>query len=136
MSSEKRILFVCIENSCRSQMAEAFARRHGAGLVKAYSSGSRPSGTINQTAVTVMREAGYDLILNGHTSKGLREIADIEFDCVVTMGCGDECPVIKTKERIAWDVPDPKGYPLEYFRVVRDFIEARVKELLSGRGIC
>lgn len=102
-NTEKRILFVCVENSCRSQIAEAFAMMHGAGLVKAYSSGSRPSGIINQSAVTVMREAGYNMVLNGHTSKGLGEIAAIEFDSVVTMGCGDECPAIRAKERIPWD---------------------------------
>jgi arsenate reductase (thioredoxin) len=126
----KRILFVCVENSNRSQMAEAFARIHGAGKVEAYSAGSRPSGTLNPKAVEAMREVGYDL--TAHQSKSLADLAGLEFDVAVTMGCGDECPSVKANRRVEWTIPDPKGMAPEQFRDVRDLIEAKVKELLSG----
>src|SRR5207248_8727003 len=96
----KQVVFVCVENSNRSQMAEAFARVHGGGKVEAYSAGSRPSGRVNPKAVAAMRELGYDL--GGHTSKGLAELANVDFDVAVTMGCGDECPFIKAKQRLDW----------------------------------
>ena len=125
----KRVLFVCIENSNRSQMAEAFARRHGQGKVEAYSSGSRPSGRVNPRAVEFMREVGYDL--GAHKSKGLMELPDVEFDVAVTMGCGDDCPVIRAKRREDWNIPDPKELPAEEFRAVRDLIETKVKALID-----
>ena len=90
--SRKRVLFVCVENSNRSQMAEAFARIHGAGRVEAFSAGSRPSGRVNPKAVEAMKEVGYDL--SGQTSKGLNDFNGQEFDAAVTMGCGDECPLL------------------------------------------
>src|SRR5205809_4094423 len=89
----KRLLFVCVENSNRSQMAEAFARIHGGDAVEAYSAGSRPSGRINPRAVEAMREIGYDL--STHASKGLADFDGQEFDVAVTMGCGDECPLVR-----------------------------------------
>jgi protein-tyrosine-phosphatase len=124
----KRVIFVCVENSNRSQMAEAFARMHSAGNVEAFSAGSRPSGRINAKAVGAMKETGYDLTT--HTSKGLDAFNDQEFDAAVTMGCGDECPLVLAKRRIEWQIPDPKEMPPERFREVRDLIEAKVKELL------
>jgi protein-tyrosine-phosphatase len=106
----KRVLFVCIENSNRSQMAEAFARMHGAGRVEAYSAGSRPSGRVNPRAVEFMKEVGYDL--TGHRSKALAEVPEGEFDVVVGMGCGDEgCPLVKARRREEWGIPDPKDMP-------------------------
>jgi protein-tyrosine-phosphatase len=84
----KKVLFVFVENSNRSQMAEAFARLHGCDRVEAYSAGSRPSGRINPKAIESMREVGYDL--TRHRSKGLAEISDVDYDAAVTMGCGDE----------------------------------------------
>jgi arsenate reductase len=78
-----KVLFVCVENSCRSQMAEAFARMHGAGVVEAYSSGSRPSGKVNPRAIEFMQERGYDL--NRHASKPLSAIPDVEYDFAITM---------------------------------------------------
>src|ERR1700722_17356083 len=84
----KRVLFVCVENSNRSQMAEAFARLHGGDRVEAHSAGSRPSGRVNPRAVEAMREKGYDL--TRHHSKGLADLPPGEFDAVVGMGCGDE----------------------------------------------
>lgn len=125
----KRLLFVCVENSNRSQMAEAFARIHGGETIEAYSAGSRPSGKINPKAVESMKEVGYDL--SRHQSKSLSEIPDIEFDFVATMGCGDECPFVRAKQREDWNIPDPKEMPPDEFRAVRDLIEARTKELLS-----
>jgi protein-tyrosine-phosphatase len=126
----KQVLFVCVENSNRSQMAEAFTRIHGAGKVEPYSAGSRPSGRVNPRAVDSMRELGYDL--SQHSTKSLSEIPDVEYDFVATMGCGDECPFIRAKRREDWDIPDPKEMPPDQFRAVRDLIESRVKELLAN----
>jgi protein-tyrosine-phosphatase len=110
-------------------MAEAFAKFYGSEDLKAYSAGSRPSGTINRQAMNVMRETGYDLTT--HQSKSLSDIPDIEFDAVITMGCGDECPSIRAKQHIDWDIPDPKGRSLEEVRRIRDLIRDRVQELLK-----
>jgi protein-tyrosine-phosphatase len=126
----KRVVFVCIENSNRSQMAEAFARIHGTGKVEAYSAGSRPSGRVNPKAVEAMRELGYDLTT--HHSKSLQDLAGIDFDVAVTMGCGDECPYIKARQRVDWSIPDPKEMPQQQFREVRSLIEGKVKELLQS----
>ncbi len=125
----KRVLFVCVENSNRSQMAEAFARMHGAGAVEAYSAGSRPSGRINPKAVEAMKEVGYDLTT--HTSKGLDGFNGKEVDVAVTMGCGDECPLVRAKRRVEWQIPDPKEMPPDQFNRVRDLIELKVKELIA-----
>ena len=125
-----RVIFVCVENSNRSQMAEAFARIHGGDRVEAFSAGSRPSGRINPKAVEAMREVGYDL--TRHASKGLVEFNGKEFDAAVTMGCGDECPLVITVRRVDWQIPDPKHLPPEQFREVRDLIEKKVTELLSA----
>src|SRR5205823_12873002 len=93
----RRVLFVCVENSNRSQMAEAFARRHGGDRVEAHSAGSRPSGKVNPRAVEMMREAGIDLAR--HRSKSLGELPDVEFDVAVTMGCADACPLVRGRRR-------------------------------------
>jgi len=127
----KLLLFVCVENSNRSQMAEAFARIHGGDQIEAYSAGSRPSGKFNPKAIAAMKEIGYDL--STHRSKPLSEIPDIEFDFVVTMGCGDECPFVRGTRREDWDIPDPKDLPPDKFRAVRDLIENKVKEILKRR---
>lgn len=125
----KNILFVCVENSCRSQMAEAFAIIHGKSIVDAYSSGSRPSGIVNPKAVASMKELGYDL--SAHKSISLDEIPGIEYDYAITMGCGDECPSVRAIQREDWGIPDPKHMALDEFAKVRDFIEEKVKDLLS-----
>ena len=119
----KRVVFVCVENSNRSQMAEAFARIHGAGNLEAYSAGSRPSGRVNPKAIASMNELGYDL--SSHQSKSLADLASVEFDVAVTMGCGDECPFIKAKRHEDWKIPDPKEMPPEQFREVRNLIKRR-----------
>jgi protein-tyrosine-phosphatase len=125
----KKVLFVCIENSCRSQMAEAYANMHGRNVVDAYSSGSSPSGIVNKKAVAAMAETGYDL--SQHRSKGLNEFVDIEFDYVVTMGCGDTCPFIVARHREDWKIPDPRHMNETEFRNVRDMIGDKVKNLLE-----
>jgi protein-tyrosine-phosphatase len=129
MKQRFRVIFVCIENSNRSQMAEAFARIHGGDQVEAVSAGSRPSGRVNPKAVAAMKEIGYDLTT--HTSKGLEPFNGQEFDAAVTMGCGDECPLVLAKRRVEWQIPDPKELPPDQFNKVRDLIEQNVKELLE-----
>lgn len=123
------VLFVCVENSCRSQMAEAFANMAGVDNLTAWSSGSRPSGTVNPKATASMTEVGYDLTT--HWSKSLDDIPDIEYDYVVTMGCGDACPHVRAKHRLDWQIPDPKNMDREAFAVVRDMIGNQVKGLLT-----
>lgn len=127
--SVKHVLFVCVENSCRSQMAQAFAIIHGAGKVKAYSAGSRPSGVVNPKAVASMKEIGYDL--SAHDSKSLDDIPAIEYDFVATMGCGDACPFVRAKSREDWAIPDPKNMEADEFRKIRDLIEQKVKRVLG-----
>lgn len=123
----KRVLFACVENSNRSQMAEAFARMYGAGVVDPVSAGSRPSGSINPRAISSMAEVGYDLA--AHTSVSLDDVGG-DFDYVITMGCGEECPFVAAVDRSDWALPDPKDMAPEEFNVVRDEIEARVRRLL------
>lgn len=127
----KKILFVCIENSNRSQMAQAFAKIHGAGAFEAFSAGSRPSGKINPKAVAAMQELGYDLTT--HDSKSVDNYRGEAFDYVVTMGCGDECPFIPAKQRLDWQIPDPRHMEMDEFRGVRDLIETKVKEIVRGQ---
>lgn len=128
LTMKKRILFVCVENSNRSQMAEAFARIHGGDRVDAHSAGSKPSGRINPKAIRFMAELGYDL--GAHASKSLDDI-DGAFDAVVTMGCGDQCPWVPATRREDWGLPDPRDLDDDSYRAVRDEISARVKTLLS-----
>jgi protein-tyrosine-phosphatase len=111
-------------------MAEAFARIHGAGRLEAASAGSRPSGKVNPRAVEFMREVGYDLTT--HSSKSLDSFNGQEIDVAVTMGCGDECPLVRARRREEWQIPDPKEMPPEQYREIRDLIESRVKELLAS----
>jgi arsenate reductase len=126
----KTVLFVCVENSNRSQMAEAFARMHGAGRVRAASAGSRPSGRINPRAVAAMAELGYDL--STHESKGLGAFDGTAVDVAVTMGCGDECPLVVAARREDWQIPDPRAMSPEEFRGVRDLVEQKVVALLAS----
>ncbi len=125
----KRVLFVCVENSCRSQIAEAFARIHGASKVEVYSAGSHPTHHVNQSTINSMNELGYDL--GQHFSKSLSEVPNIEYDFVATMGCADDCPLVRAKEREDWNIPDPKDMSPEDFRAVRDLIEVNVKDLIA-----
>lgn len=125
----KRVLFVCVENSNRSQMAEGFARRDAAGRIDVVSAGSRPSGSINPRATRFMDERNIDL--RAQRSKSLEEIGTGTFDAVVTMGCGDACPWIQADRHEDWALPDPKHLSDDEFRNVRDDIERRVRRLLQ-----
>jgi len=125
----KRILFVCIENSNRSQMAEAFAHMLGGADIEASSAGSAPSGVINPKAIAAMAELGYDLTT--HDSKSLDQVTG-DFDAVVTMGCGDSCPWVPAKRREDWALTDPKHLEGDAYRAVRDDIRERVRALLAS----
>ena len=126
----KKILFVCIENSNRSQMSQAFAKMLGGASVKAFSAGSQPSGRVNQKAIVAMKELGYDL--KTHRSKSLEQVKEFApFDVVVTMGCGDACPWMPAKQFIDWEIPDPREMKEEQFNEVRDLIKEKVKDLLA-----
>jgi protein-tyrosine-phosphatase len=127
------LLFVCIENSNRSQMAEGFARALGRDHVAAFSAGSRPSGQINPRAIQFMTEKSIDL--GAQRSKGLEDLPSVPWDYIVTMGCGDACPALPARHRLDWDLPDPKHLPDDGFRAVRDRIEALVAALLAGAGV-
>lgn len=111
-------------------MAQAFARIHGQGIVEAHSAGSKPSGKINPKAIEAMKEVGYDLTT--HDSKSLDDIPQGEYEYVVSMGCGENCPFVPAKSRIEWNIPDPKHMDKDEFRKVRDLIEEKVKQLLSS----
>lgn len=129
-----RVLFACVGNSARSQMAEGFARALGGASVEVRSGGSRPLGHVLPEAVAVMRERGIDV--SGHPSRGF----DLDWvagcDLVVTMGCGeDACPAFVGKRMEDWDLDDPKDRPVAEFRRVRDEIEARVRDLLRRHGV-
>jgi protein-tyrosine-phosphatase len=126
---KKNLLFVCIENSNRSQIAQAFAVIHGKEIVNAYSAGSNPSGKINAKAIAAMHELNYDL--SKHESKSLSEIPDVEFEYAITMGCGDACPFVRAKHREDWNIPDPREMNDDEFRTVRIFIEKKVVRLLQ-----
>ena len=130
MSAKKKVLFVCVENSNRSQMSQAFAIMHGGDRVEAYSAGSKPSGIVNPKAIAAMKELGYDL--STHDSKSLQEVEQYApFDAVVTMGCGDACPWMPAKQFIDWQIPDPKHMEPAAFNEVRDYISGKVKTLLE-----
>jgi arsenate reductase len=127
---KKKLLFVCIENSNRSQMSQAFAKMLGGENVEAFSAGSKPSGIVNPKAIAAMKELGYDL--SKHDSKSLDEVkAFAPFDAVVTMGCGDACPWMPAKQFIDWEIPDPKHMEPVAFNEVRDFIKKKVEELIN-----
>ena len=121
-------------SASRTATAARWPRRSpastAAGKVEAYSAGSRPSGGVNPRAVEFMAEVGYDLTT--HTSKSLDEFNGTEVDVAVTMGCGDDCPLVLAKRREDWQIPDPKEMPPDEFREVRDLIERKVKELIAG----
>ena len=129
MKGKRKILFVCVENARRSQMAEGFAEAFGQGKIEVYSAGSRPSSAIDPLVIEVMKEKGIDL--SGKRPKGLNDLPPIEMDYLVTMGCEETCPAIPAKKIIEWEIPDPKGKSTDFFREVRDVIEGKVKSLLE-----
>ena len=130
MHQPKKLLFVCVENSNRSQMSQAFANILGGSAVLAFSAGSRPSGKINPKAIASMKELGYDL--SSHHSKSLEEVKEYApFDVVVTMGCGDVCPVFPGKRYEDWQLEDPAGQGVAAVRPIRDEIRKRVERLIA-----
>src|SRR5262245_37912365 len=124
-----RIVFLCVENSNRSQMAEAFGRMYAPPGIEVYSAGSAPSGKVNPKAVEAMKELGYDMA--AHKSKGLDALPEGAFEVAVTMGCGDNCPNLRAKRRLDWQIPDPKLLSAEDYREVRNLIGRMVKALLA-----
>ncbi len=124
-----KIVFVCVENARRSQMAEEFAKKLGYGKVEVYSAGSRPSSAVDPLVIKVMKEKGIDL--SNKSPKGLNELPPVEMDYLITMGCEESCPAVLAKKTIEWDIPDPKGKSIDVFREVRDMIEDKVKALFE-----
>ena len=125
----KKVLFVCVENSCRSQIADAFGKMQGKDIIEAFSSGSRPSGKVNDKAIASMQAVGYDL--TSHTSKLLNDIPQIQYEYVIIMGCGDECPYVQAKACENWDIPDPKHMNMDQFNEIRDAISDKVTHLIE-----
>jgi protein-tyrosine-phosphatase len=123
------ILFLCIHNAGRSQMAAGFARELSHGTVNILSGGSEPADQVNPIAVEVMGEIGIDIA--GYTPQRFTDELLHSVDVVVTMGCGDTCPFIPGKTYVDWPLDDPKGRPLEEVRRIRDEIRARVEDLLA-----
>ena len=126
------VLFVCLHNAGRSQMSRALFERAAGGRHSADSAGTTPGEHVHPEVVEAMRELGEDV--SGRRPKPLtRDLAE-RADVVVTMGCGDECPYIPGKRYLDWDLPDPKGRPIEEVRATRDEIAARVERLLAELG--
>ncbi len=129
MSSQPTVLFVCVHNAGRSQMAAGFLSHLGGDQVTVLSAGSQPADQINPTAVAAMAEVGIDI--TGEQPKVLTTEAVQESDVVITMGCGDTCPIFPGKRYEDWVLEDPAGQGIEAVRPIRDEIEARIRGLLS-----
>ena len=129
MSEPPEVLFVCVHNAGRSQMAAALLDRYAEGRIRVRSAGSEPAGTINPAVVQVMAEIGIDI--SKEVPKGLSDGAVREADAVITMGCGDACPIYPGKRYLDWDLPDPVGKPVDEVRPIRDEIDRRVRSLLE-----
>ncbi len=125
----KTILFVCIENSCRSQIAEVYANLYSESKFQIFSAGSKPSGSINPTAIKLMAELGHKM--TNHYSKSIDKVSQ-NVDFLVTMGCGDYCPNVNAKERIEWDIPDPKHMNMKDFKQVVSLIDNHVFNLIKS----
>lgn len=123
------IVFICVENARRSQMAQGFAEVFGKGKLEVYSAGSRPSSRIDPLVIEVMKEKRIDL--SGKRPKSLNDLPPTEMDYLVTMGCEETCPAVITKKIIEWDIPDPKGKSIDFFREVRDLIKDKVVAFLK-----
>jgi len=123
------VLFVCVHNSGRSQMAAALLERHAQGRVLVRSAGSEPGDRLNPIVVEAMAEVGIDI--SAERPKGLADEAVREADVVITMGCGDACPVYPGIRYEDWELADPAGRPLEEVRAIRDEIDGRVRQLLA-----
>jgi arsenate reductase (thioredoxin) len=125
------VLFVCIHNAGRSQMAAALLAHHAGDRVVVRSAGTAPADTINPAVVAVMAEMGIDLHTNGAHPKKLDDAAVQASDVVITMGCGDECPFYPGKRYLDWALPDPAGQGVDAVRPIRDEIDRRVRDLID-----
>jgi len=133
MSERPSVLFLCVHNAGRSQMAAGWLEELAAGRVDVLSAGSEPAELVNPAAVAAMAEVGIDLA--GRTPRRW-DMTDLESaDVVVTMGCGDTCPVLPGKRYVDWPLPDPAGQGVEAVRPIRDEIEQRVRGLLDELGV-
>jgi len=121
------VLFVCVQNAGRSQMAAALLQRHAGGRVRVRSAGSEPAEEVNPVVVEALAEVGIDI--SAEVPKGLTDEAVREADAVVTMGCGDACPVYPGKRYLDWELEDPAGKSLEDVRRIRNEIDRRVRAL-------
>jgi arsenate reductase len=133
MTVKPTVLFVCVHNAGRSQMAAALLARHARGAVEVRSAGSEPADRINPAVREVMTEIGIDL--SAEQPKRLTTDAVQASDVVITMGCGDTCPVFPGKRYLDWELTDPAGKGVDEIRPVRDEIDARVRALLDELGI-
>jgi arsenate reductase len=133
MADIPHVLFVCVHNAGRSQMAAALLERHGQGRVAVRSAGSAPADSLNPAVLEAMREVGIDL--TSERPKLLTTDAVEESDVVVTMGCGDACPFFPGKRYLDWTLDDPAGRSVEEVRPIRDEIDRRVRELVTELGI-
>ena len=133
MTARPLILFVCVHNAGRSQMAAGFARALGGDRVEVRSGGSEPGEQINPAAVAVMAEKGIDI--SAAVPQLLRTEDVREADAVITMGCGDACPIFPGKRYEDWELADPAGKDPEFVRGVRDDIESRVQDLFRSLGV-
>ncbi len=129
--NKKKLLFLCRENACRSQIASAFAKWYGGDNVEVFSAGSNPTSKINPLAQQVLAEKGIDIYYRRPKSLDY-VLSQINPDYIITMGCEDNCPRLSDAKTIEWNIPDPAEKDLEFMRKVRDEIENRVKTLLSN----
>lgn len=123
------VLFACVHNAGRSQMAAGWARHLGEGRIAVHSGGAQPADRVNDAVVEAMAEVGIDIA--GQRPRSWSEEAIRTADVVVTMGCGDTCPVFPGKRYLDWQLPDPSGLSVEEIRPIRDAIETKVRELLD-----
>ena len=122
------VLFLCVHNAGRSQMAAALLERRGGARIVVHSAGSAPGEALNPAVVAAMAEVGIDI--SAERPKGMTDEMVAGADVIVTMGCGDACPVYPGKHYLDWELPDPAGRPLEEVRSIRDDIDGRVTELV------
>lgn len=129
MGQRPEVLFLCVHNAGRSQMAAAFARAIGGERVVVHSAGSNPSEKLNPAVIAAMKEVGIDI--SNETPARLTEEMGLRADVIVTMGCGDSCPVYLGKRYVDWDIEDPSNKEIQIVRIIRDEIESRVRTLMD-----
>ena len=122
-SKTKKVLFVCIENACRSQLAEAISNHLFSNHLKAFSAGSHPGKDVPPKAIKSLREIG---IIHIGKNKSIDDFLDSKFDYVIGMGCGDKCPIIPGSKILNWDIPDPKNFKQKDFNKIRNLIKKKI----------